>query len=148
MDTINYMDEVLDYYSFWGKDGEKALANYMMGCVYRDRGNSPMALQYYNEAVVKMIQQNETVISLCCLNLWTMADVYRLQRYPQMELKILDKKAQVALKMNDTLGYARVQERRGSVYYQLGYMDSVFILPLRLIDITKIWVSMIMPQQL
>lgn len=66
-----------------------------------------------------------------------MADVYRLQRYPQMELKILDKKAQVALKMNDTLGYARVQERRGSVYYQLGYMDSVFILPLRLIDITK-----------
>lgn len=67
MDTINYMDEVLDYYSFWGKDGEKALANYMMGCVYRDRGNSPMALQYYNEAVVKMIQQNETVISLCCL---------------------------------------------------------------------------------
>ena len=127
MDTINYMDEVLDYYSFWGKDGEKALANYMMGCVYRDRGNSPMALQYYNEAVVK----NDTTKRDCNFALLSkiygqMADVYRLQRYPQMELKILDKKAQVALKMNDTLGYARVQERRGSVYYQLGYMDSVF----------------------
>ena len=55
-----------------------------------------------------------------------MADIYRLQRYPQMESKILDKKALVALMTNDTLGYVRAQERKISVFYQLGKMDSVY----------------------
>ena len=55
-----------------------------------------------------------------------MADIYRLQRYPQLESKILDKKALVALMANDTLGYVRAQERKISVFYQLGKMDSVY----------------------
>lgn len=44
MDTINYMNDVLEYYAFYGNTGEKTWANYLMGCVYRDKGNSPKAL--------------------------------------------------------------------------------------------------------
>ena len=127
MDTINYMNDVLEYYAFYGNTGEKAWANYLMGCVYRDKGNSPKALLYYNEAVAKI----DTTKSDCNFSLLSkvygqMADIYRLQRYPQLESKILDKKALVALMANDTLGYVRAQERKISVFYQLGKMDSVY----------------------
>lgn len=127
MDTINYMNDVLEYYAFYGNAGEKTWANYLMGCVYRDKGNSPKALLYYNEAVAKI----DTTKSGCNFSLLSkvygqMADIYRLQRYPQLESKILDKKALVALMANDTLGYVRAQERKISVFYQLGKMDSVY----------------------
>ena len=127
MDTINYMNDVLEYYAFYGNTGEKTWANYLMGCVYRDKGNSPKALLYYNEAVAKI----DTTKSGCNFSLLSkvygqMADIYRLQRYPQLESKILDKKALVALMANDTLGYVRAQERKISVFYQLGKMDSVY----------------------
>ena len=127
MDTINYMNDVLEYYAFYGNTGEKTWANYLMGCVYRDKGNSPKALLYYNEAVAKI----DTTKSDCNFSLLSkvygqMADIYRLQRYPQLESKILDKKALVALMANDTLGYVRAQERKISVFYQLGKMDSVY----------------------
>lgn len=127
MDTINYMNDVLEYYAFYGNAGEKTWANYLMGCVYRDKGNSPKALLYYNEAVAKI----DTTKSDCNFSLLSkvygqMADIYRLQRYPQLESKILDKKALVALMANDTLGYVRAQERKISVFYQLGKMDSVY----------------------
>ena len=127
MDTINYMNDVLEYYAFYGNAGEKTWANYLMGCVYRDKGNSPKALLYYNEAVAKI----DTTKSGCNFSLLSkvygqMADIYRLQRYPQLESKILNKKALVALMANDTLGYVRAQERKISIFYQLGKMDSVY----------------------
>jgi len=46
MDTVTYMDEVFDYYNSHGNKNEKMRANYMMGSVFRYRGDSPMALQY------------------------------------------------------------------------------------------------------
>ena len=45
IDTIGYMNEVLDYYRTHGSQDEHAQALYMMGSIYRDRHNSPMALQ-------------------------------------------------------------------------------------------------------
>ena len=127
MDTIRYMDDVLEYYSSHGSDEEKAQANYMMGSVYRDKGNSPLALQYYNEAVAKL----DTTKSNCDYRLLSkiygqMADIYDLQRYPQMELKMLDKKAFCAKKAKDTLGYFIALEHRASVFHQLGNLDSVY----------------------
>ena len=127
MDTISYMKDVLDYYSSHGSEEEKAQANYMMGSVYRDKGNSPLALQYYNEAVAKL----DTTKSDCDYRLLSkiygqMADIYNLQRYPQMELKMLDKKALCAKNAKDTLGYFIALEHRSSVFHKLGYLDSVY----------------------
>lgn len=127
MDTIRYMDDVLDYYSSHGSEEEKAQANYMMGSVYRDKGNSPLALQYYNEAVAKL----DTTKSDCDYRLLSkiygqMADIYDLQRYPQMELKMLDKKAFCAKEAKDTLGYFIALENRASVFHKLGNLDSVY----------------------
>ena len=50
MDTIKFMPEVLRYYDRHGSNRDLTMANYMMGCVYRDKGDSPMALNYLLEA--------------------------------------------------------------------------------------------------
>ncbi len=127
LDTISYMDEVWDYYSAHGSKEEKAQANYMMGSVYRDKGNSPLALQYYNEAVAKL----DTTKSDCDYRLLSkiygqMADIYDLQRYPLMELKALQKMALYTKMAKDTLGYFMALENKASVFHKLGNLDSVY----------------------
>lgn len=44
------MKEVVDYYDHHGSANERMLANYVLGCVYRDMHEAPMALEYYNKA--------------------------------------------------------------------------------------------------
>ena len=41
MDTIKFMPEVLRYYDRHGSNRDLTMANYLMGCVYRDKGDSP-----------------------------------------------------------------------------------------------------------
>lgn len=49
------MKEVVDYYDHHGSANERMLANYVLGCVYRDMHEAPMALEYYNKATSKPI---------------------------------------------------------------------------------------------
>ena len=52
MDTLKGMEQVADYYRpLLGRSQRYMRALYMLGCVYRDRGDAPMALHYYQEAV-------------------------------------------------------------------------------------------------
>ena len=52
MDTLKGMEQVADYYRpFLGRSQRYMRALYILGCVYRDRGDAPMALHYYQEAV-------------------------------------------------------------------------------------------------
>ena len=44
------MKEVVDYYDRHGSANERMLANYVLGCVYRDMYEVPMALEYYDKA--------------------------------------------------------------------------------------------------
>lgn len=53
LDTVTIMDTVLNYYESHGSQADKMMANYMMGCVHRDKGNSPIALDYYRKAIKK-----------------------------------------------------------------------------------------------
>ena len=39
---------VVDYYEHHGSANDKMLAYYILGCVYRDMHEAPMALEYYN----------------------------------------------------------------------------------------------------
>lgn len=44
------MKNVVAYYENHGTSNERMLAYYMLGCVYRDIHEAPMALEYYNKA--------------------------------------------------------------------------------------------------
>ena len=126
LDSITYMDEVLDYYLSHGNRDERMRACYLMGSVWRDRGNSPLALQYFRDA----IGEADTAATDCdyaqVSRIYAqMALLFDKQRYPQMELEQWKQAMRYALLAKDTLMYIQCQERMSSAYYSLNMEDSV-----------------------
>lgn len=121
MDTIKFMDDVLDYYNFHGSNNEKIVANYMQGCVFRDKGNSPEALRYFNIAV----SNADTLSHNCDYVLLSriygqMASVYMEQRYPYKELEAWKKGRKYAYMGKDTLSAIQYLEKSSNVYLLKG----------------------------
>lgn len=104
LDTISYMQNVIDFFSSNGDNHEKMRANYMMGCIQRDKSNSPLAIKYYNYA----ISYADTTQQNCDYRLLTkiysqMGYIFHLQRFPEKELEIKEKALQAAQRTGDTL---------------------------------------------
>lgn len=55
------MKNVVAYYEKHGTSNERMLAYYMLGCVYRDIHEAPLALEYYNKAA----EQADTISQDC-----------------------------------------------------------------------------------
>lgn len=126
LDSITYMNEVLDYYLSHGNREERMRACYLMGSVWRDRGNSPLALQYFRDA----IGEADTTATDCdyaqVSRIYAqMARLFDRQRYPQMELEQWKQAMRYALLAKDTLMYIQCQEYIGDAYFLLGKEDSV-----------------------
>ena len=126
LDSITYMDEVLDYYLSHGNRDERMRACYLMGSVWRDRRNSPLALQYFRDA----IGEADTTATDCdyaqVSRIYAqMALLFHKQRYPQMELEQWKQAMRYALLAKDTLMYIQCQEYIGDAYFLLGKEDSV-----------------------
>ena len=51
-DTL--FQDVVDYYDDHGTANQQLMAHYLLGCIFRDRGEAPLALQCYKEAVGKV----------------------------------------------------------------------------------------------
>lgn len=126
LDSITYMDEVLDYYLSHGNRDERMRACYLMGSVWRDRRNSLLALQYYRDAVGEA-DTTETDCDYAQVSriYAQMALLFHKQRYPQMELEQWKQAMRYALLAKDTLMYIQCQEYIGDAYFLLGKEDSV-----------------------
>lgn len=126
MDTLSDMEQVVDYYRpFLGRNHRYMRALYMLGCVYRDRNDAPMALHYYQEAV----SQADTTDADCdfhtlCRVYGQMAVLYQRQRSPQLELEAERKAYVVALKAKDTIAAISYYEYMAGAYYALGKKDT------------------------
>ena len=126
MDTLKGMEQVADYYRpFFGHSHRYTRALYMLGCVHRDRGDAPMALHYYQEAV----SQADTTDADCdfhtlCRVYGQMAVIYQQQRSPQLEMEAERKAYTAAMKAKDTLAAISYYEYMAGAYYTLGKKDS------------------------
>lgn len=128
LDSVKNMEDVLEYYEEHGNKEENIQANYMMGCVYRDRGDSPLALLYYNKAInAADTAANDCNFRLVSRILGQIADIYNRQKSPIKELEACKLEASMALKAGDTLNYNRSFEKMGNAYHKLGNMDSVML---------------------
>jgi tetratricopeptide (TPR) repeat protein len=127
MDTITYMPEVLNHYKFHGTYNERMRAYYMMGCVYRDRGNSPQALVYFNEAVrqIDSLHTNHYLLSRIYAQI---ANLFHYQRFPQKEFAIWNQCRDHAFLAHDSLMAAIALDRLSTAYYDLGIRDTSFML--------------------
>lgn len=125
MDTIKFMDNVLAYYNCHGNYNEKMATNYMMGCVFRDKGNSPEALRYFNIAV----SNADTLSHSCDYALLSrvygqMASLYMEQRYPSKEFDAWRKGRKYAYIGKDTLSAIQYLEKSSNVYLLKGDYNS------------------------
>lgn len=129
MDTIKFMPEVLNYYERHGDNRDLTMANYMMGCVYRDKGDSPMALKCFLDA------------ASCADTMGREADFNRLsriygqigilfykQRLPQKAISAWKTSGRYALMAADTLTAIQSMEFAGHAYSLMGVRDSTILM--------------------
>ena len=120
------MKEVVDYYDNHGSANERMLANYVLGCVYRDMHEAPMALKYYNKAT----EQADTTAADCDYGTLyrvysQMGFLFSKQYLPYQELNAFDKAEKYAYLAKDTLNAIINYQNKGEAYGYLGKKDSV-----------------------
>ena len=126
-DTV--FQEVVDYYDRHGDANERMRAYYLMGCIYRDRHEAPMALQWYLDAV----EQADTLDADCdyftMMKVYgQMAEVYHSQVMPMEEISANKQYSRCAAKTDRTYEYIRGIELQLNAYHLLS--DTAKILTL------------------
>lgn len=132
------MKEVVDYYDNHGSANERMLANYVLGCVYRDMHEAPMALEYYNKAT----EQADTTAADCDYGTLyrvysQMGFLFSKQYLPYQELNAFDKAEKYAYLAKDTLNAIINYQNKGDAYGYLGKKDSVIAINLQAAKLFK-----------
>ena len=132
------MKEVVDYYDRHGSANERMLANYVLGCVYRDMHEVPLALEYYNKAA----EQADTTAADC--DYGTLYRVYSQMGFlfskQYLLYQLLDafgKAEKYAYLAKDTLNAIINYQNKGDAYDYLGKKDSVVAINLRSANMFK-----------
>ena len=125
------MKEVVDYYDHHGSANERMLANYVLGCVYRDMYEAPMALEYYNKAT----EQADTTAADCDYGTLyrvysQMGFLFSKQYLPYQLLDAFGKAVKYAYLAKDTLNAIINYQNRENAYSYLGNKDSVIAINL------------------
>ena len=124
-DTL--FQDVVDYYDGHGTANQQLKAHYLLGCIYRDRNEAPMALQCFNNAVEKADTLNQDCDYTTLYKVYgQMADVYHSRVMPDEEIGALREYSKNALKAGDTYNYIRGVEFQAAAYDLKG--DTVMVL--------------------
>ena len=126
------MKKVVDYYDNHGSANERMLANYVLGCVYRDMHEVPLALEYYNKAT----EQADTTAADCDYGTLyrvysQMGFLFSKQYLPYQLLDAFGKAEKYAYLAKDTLNAIINYQNKGDAYDYLGKKDSVVAINLR-----------------
>ena len=132
------MKEVVDYYDHHGSANERMLANYVLGCVYRDMHEAPMALEYYNKAT----EQADTTAADCDYGTLyrvysQMGFLFSKQYLPYQLLDAFGKAVKYAYLAKDTLNAIINYQNRENAYSYLGNKDSVIAINLQTAKLFK-----------
>ena len=132
------MKEVVDYYDHHGSANERMLANYALGCVYRDMHEAPMALEYYNKAT----EQADTTAADCDYGTLyrvysQMGFLFSKQYLPYQELNAFGKAEKYAYLAKDTLNAIINYQNKGEAYDFLGKKDSAIAINLQAAKLFK-----------
>ena len=132
------MKKVVDYYDRHGSANERMLANYVLGCVYRDMHEVPLALEYYNKAT----EQADTTAADCDYGTLyrvysQMGFLFSKQYLPYQLLDAFDKAEKYAYLAKDTLNAIINYQNKGDAYDYLGKKDSVVAINLRSANMFK-----------
>lgn len=117
------------YYDNHGTPNERMLAHYLLGCVYRDLGEAPMAVDCYLDA----ISQADTTAKDCDFYILScayaqMADVYHHQLLLTLEIESRNYASHFATLANNHYYAIYNYERSATAYILLNKIDSAEII--------------------
>jgi len=119
--------KVVEYFDAVGNSNEKMLAHYLLGCIYRDTNEAPVALTCYNDAIAFADTTNTGCDFSTLFRIYgQMALIYNKQYMPEEEIAALQKSSKYALECRDTFCYVKGIELMVAPYYQIGDTDKVF----------------------
>lgn len=128
-DSITHVDSIamaVEFFDRHGSTNEQVRAHYLLGCAYRDMGEAPMALQYYQEAADRADTAREDCDFRQLSAIYAqMADLFYEQLLPYDMLEALDNMYMSSIKCNDTLYAIQSEKFRASAFELLGNTDSV-----------------------
>lgn len=118
-DTI--FQEVVDYYDDHGTPNQQLMAHYLLGCIYLDRSEAPMALQCFNDAIEKADTLSENCDYTTLFSVYgQMADIFEIQVMPNEEIEALRRYSQYAKKAGNIYEYVHGIEFMASAYDMKG----------------------------
>ena len=121
------MRRVARYYDRHGSPNQRLLAHYLLGCVYRDLGSAPRALEEYQRAV----SQADTTRADCDLPTLMrvhsqMSKLYMMMRLSEHALKEDSIASQICQRMGDIQSALSFKQDVCTVLYQEGkYEESI-----------------------
>ena len=112
---------VRHYDHWWYTRNQRMRAYYMLGCAYRDMGEAPAALHYYNIAVEQAdtAKADSATYATLFRVYGQMAVIYEQQNMPQEELKAWGHYGDYARLAKDTFNGILGYERMAVAYYAL-----------------------------
>lgn len=124
--TDSTMLDVVDYYDHHGTANERMRAYYLLGCVYRDLGEAPHALECYHDA----IDCADTTAKDCDYKLLSRVfsqtgGLFLQEMALENALKSFNSACKYSMVAGDTLAYLLNYATYGSIYDDLNKGDSV-----------------------
>ena len=121
----SFMD-VVSWYDLHGTANDRMKAYYLLGCIYRDLGESPLAMRYYIEATEKADTLSDDVDHITLMSIYgQMADLADRQHLPDDELRYLDRCIGEASKSGKVYESIRGRELKMRAAYQKGDFETV-----------------------
>ena len=140
-DSITNMDSIksaVEYFNNHGSANEQVRAYYLLGCAYRDMGEAPQALDYYQKAIEKAdTTQNDCNYKQLAKTHAQMAELFYQQLLPYEMLDELNMFYKYALRTNDKQSAINAIEHRADMFELLNQNDSVIQVRLSVYQLYK-----------
>ena len=131
MPSDSLFQEVVDYYDSKGTPNEKMEAHYLLGCIYRDLGESPKAMQCYQKAIDCVDSLNKDSYEITLARVYgQMIYIYKKQYLHNEAIRACQKFSKYSELAGDKYAYVQGQLYMASEYFEKG--DT-----LRAIDLIK-----------
>ena len=131
MPSDSLFQEVVDYYDSKGTPNEKMEAHYLLGCIYRDQGESPKAMQCYQRAIDCVDSLNKDSHEITLARVYgQMIYIYKKQYLHNEAILACQKYSKYSELAGDKYAYVQGKLYMASEYFEKG--DT-----LRAIDLIK-----------
>ena len=126
MTNDSLLREACRYYDRHGTPNQRMMAHYLLGCVYRDRGEAPEALEAYHTAA----DCADTTASDCDYRRLSIvhaqaSDLFAMRNLPYEVLEELSLWGKYAALAGDTFNVIAAYSKRADAYDIMGIDDSV-----------------------